>query len=106
MRSCGQLMRREAAANRVENIPTVGSGEKTVAVSGGNAEVIQSGGVGMIPIRFTDIETAENISAVSGLKELPVQVERNGEKYSVLAVCTAADGRNQRRISFSSGKAR
>lgn len=106
MRSCGQLMRREAAANRVENIPTVGSGEKTVAVSGGNAEVIQSGGVGMIPIRFTDIETAENISAVSGLKELPVQVERIGEKYSVLAVCTAADGRNQRRISFSSGKAR
>lgn len=102
---CAQLMRREAAVNRVENIAVQGSGTSEIRVAeSGVAEVIQSGGIGVVPVRFCGISRPEGCKVLSGGEELPLQLEmdRRGE-YHILAACIAPDNNSERRYKLVPG---
>lgn len=95
----GQLMRREAAANKVTTVAVVGDGSREITVKDDVAEVIQRGGLGGAAVRLKGIKTLKGRSVVldNGYK-LPLQVLLDKDMtYSLLAYFEAPEKLGERR---------
>ncbi len=95
----GQIMRREAAANKVETVAIIGQGSQSIQVVSDTAEAMQSGGLGGAVVRFTGISDikGKKVTLQDGT-ELPIQAELDKKgTYSILALIDKPEKQNERR---------
>lgn len=93
MRSFGQLMRREVAAGTVGTAVLVGNGEETVTVQADTAHIIQTGGIGIVPIRLDGILNPAGRLVFHG-DELPSQLyyDHVRDSYRQTSACLVSEG--------------
>lgn len=100
VRTGGQIMRREAAANRVETVAITGQGSGEIFVEDDTAQAMQSGGLGVSWVRFAGLSDikGKRVTLQDGT-ELPIQAELDKKGgYKLLALIEHPEKKGERKV--------